>query len=101
MCNSAIRHCARVSICCVRKHFVESQRSRTASKGRSAEIRTTGRGSVRGGAAIHLEARPEGVSARVLSKNERGVLLETHELGIHDLVRLLVLEDAILPMARK
>lgn len=43
-----------------------------------------------------LQARPEGVSARVLSEHERSVLVETNQLSVHDLVRLLVLQDTVL-----
>ena len=36
------------------------------------------------------------MSARVLSQHERRVLVQSHQLGVHDLVRLLVLQDAVL-----
>jgi len=44
----------------------------------------------------HLEARAEGVPARVLSEHERRVLVEPDQLGVHDLVSLLVLQHPVL-----
>lgn len=36
------------------------------------------------------------MSARVLSEHQRRVLVKPDELGVHDLVRLLILQDAVL-----
>lgn len=62
-------------------------------------------GSVRSGTVpgtvltTHLEAGAEGVPARVLPEHERRVLVEADQLSVHDLVRLLVLQDTILVVA--
>lgn len=44
----------------------------------------------------HLKATPEGVSAGVFPKNKGRVLVQAHQLRVHDFVGLLLLQNAIL-----
>lgn len=44
----------------------------------------------------YLETRAESVSARVLAEHERSVLVQAHQLSVHDFICLFVLQHAVL-----